>query len=172
MIPVFAPRFDLDECRSDAERAFVEALHARADAGGWFADSWRVWDDRLTVSVCVCDSEPEYNCVLRTLRVDFDEGAVQFGPDETHQFATDLDPARPGVSALSGLPIVDLAAAAADWLEREIRRPIVRREWDRPDCRGVAPRLWALADTGESVTARGQRTPDFGPPDRVVPVRR
>jgi hypothetical protein len=95
---------------------------------------------------------------------------VRFGPDETHQFSTDLDPARPGVSAMSGLPVADLAAAAADWLEREMRRPIVRHEWDRLDQRGVAPRLWVLADTGEGIGARGQRTPDFGPPDRVVPV--
>ncbi|MBX9623890.1 MAG: hypothetical protein K2X82_08745 [Gemmataceae bacterium] len=171
MLPVTAPRFDLAECNSDAERAFVEALHARAEVGGWFADSWRVWDGRLTLSVCPCDGDPEYNCVLRTLRVDFDGAAVRFGPDETHQFVTDLDPGRPGVSVLTGRPTAELATAAADWLEREMRRPIVRHEWDRLDRRGVAPRLWVLADTGEGVVERGQRSPDFGPPDRVVPVR-
>lgn len=170
MVPIFAPRFELDECNSDAERAFIDAIHARAEAGGWFADAWRVWDERLTLSVCPCDGELEYNCVLRTLRVDFDGVAVRFGPDETYQFATDLDPSRPGVSLLSGRPIAELAAAAADWLEREMRRPIVRQEWDRLDRRGVAPRLWVLADTGEGVVERGQRSPDFGPPDRVVPV--
>lgn len=171
MVTVSAPRFDLDECNSEAERAFVEALHARAEAGGWFADSWRVWGDRLTLSVCPCDNEPEYNCVLRTLRVDFDGTVVRFGPDETHQFVTDLDPARPGVSVLSGLPVAELAAAAADWLEREMSRPIVRQEWDRLDERGVAPRLWVLADSGVGIVARGRRSADFGPPDRVVPVR-
>ena len=46
-------------------------------------------------------------------------------PDETHQFATELDPAQPGVSMLSAQPIEELVAAAADWLEREMRRPIV-----------------------------------------------
>jgi hypothetical protein len=171
MVPVTAPRFDLAECNSDAERAFLVALHARAEAGGWFADSWRVWDNRLTLSVSPCDDEPEYNCVLRTLRVDFDGAVVRLGPDETHQFVTDLDPARPGVSMMSGLPIAELAAAAADWLEREMQRPIVRHEWDRLDKRGVAPRLWVLADTGEVIGVRGQCSPDFGPPDRVVPVR-
>jgi hypothetical protein len=31
--------------------------------------------------------------------------------------------------------------------------------------------MWVLADTGEGISARGLRSPDFGPPDRVVPVR-
>ena len=170
MVPVAAPRFDLTECLSDAERAFVEALHARAESGGWYADSWRVWDDRLTLSVCSRGGPPECSCVLRTLRVDFDGAVVRFGSDETHQFVTDLDPARPGTSMLSGRPVAELAGSAADWLEWEMRRPIVRHEWDRLDERGVAPRLWVLVDTGEGIVARGQRSADFGPPDRVVPV--
>jgi hypothetical protein len=171
MVQVSAPRFDLVECNSEAERVFIEALHARAVAGGWFADAWRVWEGRLTLSVCPCDREPECNCVLRTLRVDFDGTSVRFGPDETHQFVTDLDPDRPGVSVLSGRPIAELAANAANWLELEMQRPIVRHEWDRLDHRGVAPRLWVLADTGDAIVARGQRSLDFGPPDRVVSVR-
>ncbi|MBN9524193.1 hypothetical protein J0H58_37730 [bacterium] len=170
MVPVAAPRFELAECNSDEERAFVEALHARAEAGEWYADSWRVWGDRLTLSVTPSDTDPANACGLRTLRIDFDGASVRFGPDETHQFATDLDPARPGVSFLDSRPVSELAAAAADWLERELRRPIVRHEWDRLDRDGVAPRLWVLADSGEAIVARGYPTPDFGPPDRVVPV--
>ena len=77
----------------------------------------------------------------------------------------------PLVSVLSRLPVAELAAAADDWLERQMRRPIVQHEWDRLDCRGVALRTWVLADTGEGISARGHRSPDFGPPDRVVPVR-
>jgi hypothetical protein len=169
MVPVVAPRFDLAACNSEAERAFIEAIHARAEAGGWYADAWPR-AERVVLSVCPFDSDPAYNCVLRTLRVDFDGAAVWFGPDETHQFVTDLDPARPGVSVLSGRPVAELAAAAADWLEGELRRPIVRHEWDRLDGRGVAPRLWVLADTGQAIVAHGQRSPDFGPPDRVVAV--
>jgi hypothetical protein len=128
-------------------------------------------DDRIILSVCPRDPEPEYNCVLRTLRVDFDGTTVWFGPDETHQFVTDLDPARLGVSVLSRRPVGELAAAATDWLEREMRRSIVRHECDRLDLRGVAPRLWVLAYTGEGVVVRGQLPQDFGPPDRVMPVR-
>jgi hypothetical protein len=169
MVAVVAPRFDLDECNNEREREFVLALHDRTEAGGWSADAWR-WDDRVVVAVCPCDLDPAYNCVLRTLPVDFDGSTVSFGPDETHQFATDLDPARAGVLVLSGQPVHELAAAAADWLEREMRRPIVRHEWNRPDRHGVARRRWVLADTGETLVTQGHVPPGLGPPDRVVAV--
>ena len=170
MVPVVAPRFHLNKCNTEAERAFIETMHCRSEAGGWYPDAW-VWADRVVLAVCPGDYTPEYNLLLRTLRVDFDGRAVWFGPDETHQFVTDLDPGRPGVFVLSDLPVAQLASAAADWLERELRRPIVRYEWDRLDNRGVAPRLWVLADTGQGIVACGQRSPDFGPPDRITPVR-
>jgi hypothetical protein len=112
------------------------------------------------LSVCPGDRDPAYNRVLRTLRVDFDGMAVWFGPDETHQFATDLDPARPGVSVLPGRPVTELAAAAADWLEREMWRPIVRHEWDRLDQRGVAPGCgcWPTLARPSCPAASGRRT--------------
>ncbi|OJW23535.1 MAG: hypothetical protein BGO49_02795 [Planctomycetales bacterium 71-10] len=166
MIKVDAPRFDLDECKNASEREFIELLHARAEAGGWFADSWPR-EDRFILSVC--PSDPRYNCVLRTLRVDFDRVTASFGPDETHQFATDLDPARADVVALSGRSPAELASAAATWLEKETRRPIVRHEWDRPTFRR---REWFLEDTGEGLgfsdSADIGRRHGLGPPDRVV----
>lgn len=168
MIPVVAPRFDLFECNSNREREFVEALHARAEAGDWHADWW-THNDRIILSVCVIDADPPYNCLLRTLRVDFDGWEVRFGPDETHEFATDLDPSKPGVSALSGTAVSELACAAADWLEREMKRRIDRHEWDRP---GLCRRVWVLADSGESLSfsdsSNIRNRPDMGPPDRVV----
>lgn len=166
MIKVNAPRFDLDECNNASEREFIELLHARAEDGGWFADSWPR-EDRFILSVC--PSDPEYNCVLRTLRVDFDGVTASFGPDETHQFATDLDPARADVVALSGRPPAELASAAATWLEKEMHRPIVRHEWDRLTFRR---REWFLEDTGEGLGIRDSanmgRRRGLGPPDRVV----
>jgi hypothetical protein len=39
MVPVVAPRFGLTECNTEREREFLEALHARAGAGGWYADA-------------------------------------------------------------------------------------------------------------------------------------
>lgn len=168
MVPVFAPRFDLGRCNNDAEAAFVQALHTRAEAGGWYADSWPQ-DDRIIITVDI--SDPERKCILRMLRVDYAGGAVAFGPDETYQLVTDLDPRRPGVVVLDGRPVVELAAAAADWLEREMSRPVARHEWDGP---GFSRRVWVLADTGEELvysdSANAGRRPGLGPPNRVVPV--
>jgi hypothetical protein len=165
---VNAPRFDLGECNNEREREFAELLHAHAEAGGWFADSWRL-DDRIVLSVCL--SDPERRGVLRTLRVDFDGVAVSYGPDETHQFVTDLDPARPDVTVMSGRSVAELALAAATWLQREMRRPILRHEWDQPDFRRM---VWVLADTGEQLSVSDSsnnfRRPRLGPPDRVVQV--
>jgi len=168
MVSVAAPRSNIDECNSESERAFIEALHGRAAAGGWYADGWPR-EDRFMLSVCL--SDPDFLSVLRTLRVDYDGESVTFGTDETHQFATDLDPARPDVTVVRGRPVAELAAAAADWLEREMRRPIVRREWNRS---GFKRHEWLLADTGEPIAISDSdnagRHPDLGEPDRVVHV--
>jgi hypothetical protein len=86
---VNAPRFELDECRSEVEREFVEALHSRAESGGWCADAWPR-DDRIIVTVDLCDAG--CNCVLRMLRVDFDGSMMVAGPDGTGQLASNLDP--------------------------------------------------------------------------------
>jgi hypothetical protein len=86
---------------------------------------------------------------------------------------TDLDPTRRDVVVLTGRPSEESALAAASWLERELRRPIVRHEWDRPDFRH---RLWLFADTGEKLvvgdSTNNIRLPKLGVPDKVVPVRR
>jgi hypothetical protein len=114
MVPVAAPRLDIVECNSEAERAFIEALHARAEASGWYADSWSR-PDRVVLSLC----RIRRNCVVRTLRVDFDGRTLTFGDDETHQFVTDLDQAR-GAIVIAGRPPAELAGVAADWLESEM----------------------------------------------------
>jgi hypothetical protein len=165
LIEVHAPRFELDKCNNELEREFIELLHAHAEAGGWFAEAWPR-EDRFMLSVSPSDQH-----VLRTLRVDFDGAAVSFGPDETHQFATDLDPARADVVVLSGRPLADLASAAATWLEREMHRPIVRHDWDRLT---FHRREWFLGDTGErlsiSDSANQVRRKGLGPPDHIVQV--
>jgi hypothetical protein len=166
MVPVVAPRFALTQCNNEREREFIEALHGRAKAGRWYADSWPR-ADRVIVTVDICD--PDRNCVLRMLRIDFTGRAVAFGPDETYQLVTDLDPRRPGVFIVEGRPEAELADAAGDWLEREMDRAIERQEWDGP---GFWRRLWVLADTGErlvvSDSANNIQRPGLGPPDRVV----
>lgn len=163
-----APRFDLAECRSPAEREFIKALHARAEDGSWFADSW-LGPGRITLTVDLIDAE--VNCVLRMLRVDFDGSKLIYGRDETFQLATDLDPARPDVVVIAGMSTADLAIIAAGWLEQEMRRPVVRHEWHQP---GFVHRKWLFADTGEhliwSDSANSRRT-GLGAPDMVVSVK-
>src|SRR5262245_21863595 len=114
MVPVIASRFDLKECNSEAEREFVEALHARAEAGGWSGESL-LWPDRVNATVCrVVNS-----CVRRTLRVDFGVRGRKYGDDETHQVCTELC-MDIGATDLTNRPPAKLAMVAADWLEAEM----------------------------------------------------
>jgi hypothetical protein len=117
------------------------------------------------------DNDPQYNTILRTLRIDFFGDRVRFGKDETGQLATPLDPTRPDVTEVFGKSPLELASIAADWLEREFARVFLRYEWDRLDSRGVAPRAWVLADTRRCLVSRGERSPNFGQPDRIVEVQ-
>jgi hypothetical protein len=168
VVKVVAPRFDLEECNNDREREFISLLHSRAEAGGWYADAWSR-DDRIIITVDIID--PSYNCVLRMLRVDYNGSALAFGPDETYQLATDLNPVRPGVVVLRDRPVAELAAVAAHWLEREMNRPIERQEWEGPEFNRT---LWLLADTGEGLVARDSanafRREGLRPPDRIIPI--
>ena len=169
MIPFEAPLFDLVECNSEQEKEFIEILHNRAKIGGWTADSWPA-EDRIILSVDISDPDPAYRVILRTLRIDFDGMTTWLGPDETFQLVTNLNPDHPDVTVLSGISIFEAATRAADWLEKEIWRSIVRQEWDHLDERGVAPRLWIVLDTGEAFCSQGQRTTAMGQPERVIPV--
>jgi hypothetical protein len=67
------------------------------------------------------------------------------------------------------LPPEAVADMAANWLTQQLRRPLVRQEWDRGPL-GPAVR-WVLADSG---TERGGRGWLFRrrhrPPDRTVPL--
>jgi hypothetical protein len=118
-IPVHAPRFDLQECCDEGAREFVERLHQRAERGDWYADSLSHLRDHVVIAVTLTDRDRR--SALRTLRTDYVGPHLLLGDDETQQFATDLDPARQGVTLVSdGLPR-ELADVAADWLEREMR---------------------------------------------------
>lgn len=164
---VHAPRFELDECNSDAEREFIESLHSRAIAAGWHAYA-RQREDRVVVTIELIDRE--FNCCLCTLRVDFDGSVMLAGPDETGQLVTDLDVVRDDVVSACDQAPPALANAAADWLEREMIRPIERWEWNRPQ---FHHHLWRYADTGEELVwgdSENLKRPNLGSPDRVIPV--
>ena len=168
-VPVHAPRFDVQECRDDVAREFVERLHQRAERGDWYADSWSHLRDRVVIAVTLTDRERRL--ALRTLRADYVGPHLLLGEDETQQFATDLDPARPGVTLVTEGRPQDLADAAADWLEREMARPVVRHEWMAPGREGV---VWAQADNDRELvwsTPGNTRVGRMvGPPEKTTLV--
>ena len=63
----------------------------------------------------------------------------------------------------------DAAKRAAQWLTAQLRRPLVRQEWDRRG--GSAARRWVLTDTGRVLGSRGWMfRHGRRAPDRVVPL--
>ena len=122
-VPVVAPRLDQSECRNELERRFLEHLDYRAGRGGWYADSWSHTTDHVLISISLVRD----NTVYRDLRADFFGDRLLLGYDETHQFVTELDPAQPGVTQVV-LPTPEaMAAAAADWFERELALDVATR---------------------------------------------
>lgn len=164
-VPVTAPGLGIDTCRNDDERRYLERLDARVTQGGWRPDAWPHAAGHVIVSVCPVDAEQR--SLLRTLRADYVHPQLLFGPDETHQFATDLDPSRPGVTLLPNGRPEDLADAAADWFESELSRQIVREEWIVP---GGSRERCVLVDNGQVLTLRGTWNAAvrqaLGPPDK------
>jgi hypothetical protein len=69
----------------------------------------------------------------------------------------------------SGVAPEDAAERAAQWVKEQLRRPLVRQEWDR---RGrTAARRWVLTDTGRVIGSRGSMfRHGRRAPDRVFPL--
>lgn len=159
-----APRLRLGEVRTAEERAFVGCLEERATRGDWLGDSW-IWEDRLIVSVSPQDEEERV--ILRTIRADFFGDRVVIGDDPTDQIVGDLDRAQQGVAVKSGPP-EELAEFVADWFERELARPIERREWKHAT---FEHREWVMVDSGRRLmwsdsSNRNDRA--LGQPHRIV----
>lgn len=165
MFRIDPPVFGLDECRSENERQFIIELEKLSN---WYLD---FMPHEMRTVLYASPVDRDYNLVLRTLRVDYDGSTLWLGPDETHQFSTDLAVGQRGVSTHSDQSPIELAAIAAKWLNHELRRPIERQEWDKLDDRGVAPRLWLMADSGERICRNGVVLSEFGPPDRTIQVK-
>lgn len=116
----------LDECRTEGEREFIREMSRRAL--GW--RQLGIDHDHLSGTtepfvMLILDISAD-RCVIRTLRADYRDFKVVVGEDSTGQSATDLDETSPHVLVVTEGTPRSLAAAAADWMEQEIRRPIVR----------------------------------------------
>jgi len=166
MIPVNAPRLDIEECRTEDEAEFINELHGQAAHHGWFGMGWNL-HDRVVVTIDVAD--PVHNVVLRVLRADYWDQYLMLGEDETKQLATNLDPSQPGVIEHRG-DAVELANIAAAWFLQEMARPIERLAWNRISRQR---NVWRLADSGRDLVYQDSLndwSTDLGQPDRIVPV--
>lgn len=169
MIPVSAPRIDINECKNEIEKSFLEQLQVRAEKNDWHVFC-HPDDDKIILYVDLGDSDPKYKSVLQTLRIDFDGTSVWFGKDFTGQFAGDLNLELPNVFMVTNKPLEYLVDSAATWLENQLKRPAERHEWDSPvDERGRLPRQWFFSDTHEPINFI--RICPTTPPDRIVPVK-
>jgi hypothetical protein len=114
----------LTDYRSPQEREFLEALHVRAAAGGWYGDAWPR-PNCITVSVIVDD--PATGQLSKTLRVDFDGHNIAVGYDATHQLVDDSTITAPDEA---GKPrsIAELAKDAADWIEQQLAAGCAERD--------------------------------------------
>jgi hypothetical protein len=160
-------RLGIEAGRNPQEAEFLAALYARAVSGSWHADAWP-WEDRLIITISPSDSEA--NTILRTLRADYFGDRVVVGLDPTHQLAGDLDGARADVFSKASPSPAELAEFAADWLERELARPIDRLEWKSWT---YEHREWVLADSGQVIVcsdSKNRTDRKLGKPTRRVRV--
>jgi len=168
MLQVHAPRLDATECRDQRELEFLNRLQLRAESANWRGTAWG-HETLLVIGVDVSDNE--CNCVVRSLRVDFNGERVLCGDDETSQYVTDLSPDGPGVATYERQSPATLADLAADWLERELARKIVRQEWNKWRFKR---RVWLFADTGQKImfsdSANKRDRLFVGEPDRSVVI--
>jgi len=169
--------FDGDDPTDARELTFLESV--RAAAGTWGFDDLRpegtatsidVEDGGLVVEVRV----PHLSSERRTLRVAYDVDAggrpsLVSGWTSAHAFE---DCCCGGPDADVDLYVVGVDADpeqcgrwAAAWFARQLRRPVVRREWDRPrtglttllpgPATGPAYVEWTVADPDRPLDAHG-----------------
>jgi hypothetical protein len=150
--------YPFDVGRTEAEIAFLRQLERLHESHGAHAafDAWTMYPP-LVVTVTI--SDPEHNCILRTLRIDFDGSSLVGGNDPSHQIDPQLDPDDPDHFEMrTQLAAERFADVAFSWFSDQADRPIDRQEW-REGSRTW--RRWVLADTGRPLVAQG-----FGPPDK------
>ena len=178
------------DASTDTARRFVGALREYARSHHWYelgitpADTALYPTDDLTqAAVNLVDRTTGGSYGIGTLRIEY-AGQVLKGNWSDAQLVHEIELTDPEVLWLEDIPSAELAAAhAGDWLDTQLRRPIVRRDWQFGGSKGRS--LWVLADTDRHLVgvgtdlpfsdARGrwhqQNPPPTRPPDRLVIVR-
>lgn len=169
--------------RNEAETAFLAQL--RREAGNWTVEGLSA-GDTATIDIGVplyADVEvPGLAALGRSLQIGFWTGGPWaersggfilqgvWGDDHPLDDYSGNDPECLTVVGVDARP-EQHAAWAAEWLLRQLHRPVVREDWSR-DGRVVAS-TWRLADTGTVLRRQGASSRRLlrRAPDQVTPVR-
>jgi hypothetical protein len=177
---------DPKEYTEPAEKEFIAALKQRAKdweglgigpdeirevpieyrmrSEGGAIPAWKV-----VVGFMIVDEEDNY---LETFRVDYSDGLVAVGRDETSgSLDADLDSSRPEYAEYRHPSPRACAEFAAMQIERQLRRPVECHEWHGP---GFRHKRWLFSDTGEGLAfcdTDCEPRSNLGPPDRIRVVR-
>lgn len=139
---------------SDADRAFLAGLRARAVSQGWPVQGWDTWayhdldDGRhlLRVGVWVAN--------WLTFGVEFDGSGIR-GDAVHHEIPFDIE--RPTEAAMEHTGSVEfLVQRAAEWFEWLLSWPIERGEWPTD---GVLYPTWLAANAKRQETAHQESRP-------------
>ncbi|WP_163504777.1 hypothetical protein [Fodinicola acaciae] len=138
---VVALRAELSERRSGVEPAGTRCH---------YADGW------LRAYVDICD--PAANLTLATIRIDLTDRWLTAGwcSATRAELDDDLSDALGGdlfVEQADKVARVRAPERAAQWLVRQLDRPVVRLDWRHGD--GVAAQAWMLADSDRMLVERG-----------------
>ncbi|MEH1129573.1 hypothetical protein [Micromonospora sp. CPCC 206061] len=170
--------FAAETGRNDQETAFLEGLRQRATT--WHVDGLSPQDtssQRWLAPLYVDVQVPKVTIPRRTLQIAYWTGGPYgqalhgvWGDDylmDDHDGNDPEDLTVVGIQATAG----QYAAWAADWLVRQLERPVVRHEWLRGG--RVAATMWCLQDTGRVLGKTGisPRRLLRRPADRLVAIR-
>ena len=112
----------------------------------------------------------EIPVINNTLQVLYNAGSLRayWGCSHLWDDYDELDPEHLS-HATGDLPPEAVADMAASWLARQLRRPLVRQEWDRGPLSPVV--RWTLIDSGTEIGRKGRLFRHRRrPPDRTVPL--
>ncbi|TYP89033.1 hypothetical protein [Blastococcus xanthinilyticus] len=169
--------------RNEAETAYLARL--REEVGGWTLDGLspgHTWAADIGLPLYIDIDVPGLSELRRPLQVGFWTGGPSAGRSggyvlqgvwgDDHPL-DDHDGNSPECLTVIGVDATpeQHATWAAEWLLRQLRRPVVREDWLR-DGRVVAA-TWRLSDTGTVLARQGSSPRRLlrRAPDRVTEVR-
>ena len=174
--------FDGPDLNEPREREFIVAMREAAEGGAFLGVDWddTVFDRLAEPSgpgIAIGLAVPKLTTQQRWLLVSYEPGPDKAAPMLQSGWASEAAlTTEPGaydgpssynylwVSGIDASP-TECAAWAANWISRQLQRPVIRREWDQPAsgpgagllgrARTAAAIEWWLADPEEYLDSRG-----------------